>query len=459
MSKPKTTKERGLLDKVLNDIFERELKAYAREPQAKSKVKPDLQTETKPEAETAAEAEADKSIKIAVQMRAKKETVSASSAPTKNTSPIKPFVETPQDYSFDEAAEELPLVKRIFDNGKFEKELDREFAPEISAHTNADADPDTEEVYEYSDWSYETPRPWLSIEEAASMLGRSAKAVERSIAGRWGNHLPEGWTARKVRIDGSSEWRVIPPAGFRIKHTRKAAVNTEESGMHKEPGQAKDFAAGEFAPQDLAQEDLAQEEFAPEELAEKAHQQALKDVIKADLQSELDSLKREKEDLEMAQMSTNSSFNFGFDSLEKIVQSAAQMAQKELASFLGSSPSAPATNSRERSSRAANLPAVVRQSLESEPTTIVIDRSDEVEKLLRELADVQKELAAERKAHLEDMRLINEMQSSMRLLEDNARETRELKEDLVLAQTTLIAHKKQYQEFLELPWWKRLFHK
>ncbi len=454
MSKPKTTKERGLLDKVLNDIFERELKAYAREPQANSA----------PEAnsETAAKPDTDKSIKIAVQMRAKKETVSPgsaqanSAAPTDTTdksattaSPIKPFVETPQDYSFDDAAEDLPLVKRIFDNRKFEEELDREFAPETSTDFDADAGADTEEVYEYSDWSYETPRPWLTIAEAASMLGRSPKAVERSIAGRWGNHLPEGWTARKVRIDGSSEWRVIPPAGFRIKHTRKAAVNTEETQVSKEPGQAKDFEQTE----DFASEDLAQEESGPEELAEKLNQQTIQDEIKADLQSELNSLKKEKEDLEMAQKTTNSSFNFGFDSLEKIVQSAAQMAQKELASFLGSSSP---TNNRERTSRAANLPAVIR---ESEPTTIVIDRSDEVEKLLRELADVQKELAAERKAHLEDMRLINEMQNSMRLLEDNARETRELKEDLVLAQTTLIAHKKQYQEFLELPWWKRLFHK
>lgn len=458
MSKSKTTKERGLLDKVLNDIFERELKAYAREPQAKSKVQTVLQPETKPvaetkpegefkvKAETTAKPETDKSIKIAVQMRAKKETISQ---------PIKPFVETPQDYSFDEVAEELPLVKRIFDNRKFEEELDREFAPEINADTNVDSEADSEEVYEYSDWSYETPRPWLTIVEAASMLGRSPKAVERSIAGRWGNHLPEGWTARKVRIDGSSEWRVIPPAGFRIKHTRKMAVSSEESGMFKESGQAQDFEAGEFAPEDPAQKDFAQKESAPEELTEKINQQTSQNEIKADLESELESLKKEKEDLEMSQKTTNSSFNFGFDSLEKIVQSAAQMAQKELASFLNSSP----PNSRERSSRTANLPATIRPIRESEPTTIVIDRSDEVEKLLRELADVQKELAAERKAHLEDMRLINEMQNSMRLLEDNARETRELKEDLVLAQTTLIAHKKQYQEFLELPWWKRLFHK
>src|SRR5208283_99293 len=70
-------------------------------------------------------------------------------------------------------------------------------------------------------WSYEVPRPWLSIEEAASMLGRSVRGVERSIIGRWGNKLPEGWQARRVRLDGNDEWRIVPPPGFRVKHSKK----------------------------------------------------------------------------------------------------------------------------------------------------------------------------------------------------------------------------------------------
>lgn len=404
MSKPKTTKERGLLDKVLNDIFERELKAYAREPQVKpvpeSKTEPELELKAEPELSLDIEPEsrqdtkqaADKSIKIAVQMRPKRE-------------PLPKFVETPQDYQVEE--------------------MDRDCAE--------DAESEPEEAYEYSDWSYETPRPWLTIKEAASMLGRSPKAVERSIAGRWGNHLPEGWTARKVRIDGSTEWRVIPPVGFRIKHSRRS--ETQETIVQEE-----------IPEQEILEQDIPEQEIVP---------------TKSDLQSELENLKKEKEDLtrksaqaskpanatsSVSSSNTSTPFSFGFDSLEKIVQSAAQMAQKELASFMAGP---------ERTT-SVNLPAVTRQS---EPTTIVIDRSDEVEKLLRELADVQRELALERKAHLEDMRLINEMQSSMRLLEDNARETRELKDDLLMAQTALLAHKKQYQEFLELPWWKRLFHK
>lgn len=129
-----------------------------------------------------------------------------------------------------------------------------------------------------------------------------------------------------------------------------------------------------------------------------------------------------------------------FGSLEKLFTSASKLAQKELASFV---------KGRKEKTEVFHAPV----------ETIVIDRSDEVEKLLRELAQCQKELAVERRARLEDLKLINEMQSSMRLLEDHCRETRTLKEELVEAQVLLIEHKKQYQEFLQLPWWKRLFHK
>ena len=127
------------------------------------------------------------------------------------------------------------------------------------------------------------------------------------------------------------------------------------------------------------------------------------------------------------------------------MQSASQVVEKELASF----------GLAVRSKR----DKVDKNYEDLEATTIVIDRSDEVEKLLRELADCHRELADERRARLEEMRMMNELQSSIRLLEVNSRETRELKDDLVLAQTALREHKRVYNEFLALPWWKRLFVK
>ena len=93
------------------------------------------------------------------------------------------------------------------------------------------------------------------------------------------------------------------------------------------------------------------------------------------------------------------------------------------------------------------------------PATIVIDRSDEVEKLLRELSDTRQELAEQRKMHMDDLRLLHEMQTSMRLLEVNAIETSTLKKELIEAQQMLIEHKQRYERFASLPWYKKLFSK
>ncbi len=259
-------------------------------------------------------------------------------------------------------------------------------------------------------WSYEVPRPWLTMEQAASILGRSARGVERSILGKWGNHLPEGWSARRVRIDGLDEWRIVPPPGFRIKHNRRdqkvetsaATVNTNiadvvasplnaEQGPTKEADAQSGSVTSSTTPKSRRREELLDEPF----------------------------------------------------SLEKFLQSAGRMAQKELASF------------------GISVRPTVERAVDAdvEHATIVIDRSDEVEKLLRELSNTQKELAEQRRMHLEDLRAMKEMQSSLLLLEVRAKETSELKQDLTLAQQALKEHRTQYQEFLALPWYKRLFSK
>lgn len=60
----------------------------------------------------------------------------------------------------------------------------------------------------------DNPAVELSVEEAAAVLGKSVKAMERSLLGRWGNRLPEGWSASKIKTGSGHEWRLRPPAGF-----------------------------------------------------------------------------------------------------------------------------------------------------------------------------------------------------------------------------------------------------
>lgn len=370
--------ERSLLDKVLNDIFERELAAYADSPSPK---RADSKT-TVNQTEVTAEVEAKADLPEANQ---------TTQSNISNEHPaMQEFVETSQDRDLSTKEETSEEQETQFEYG------------------------------EYSDWSYETPRPWLSIAEAARMLGRSPRAVERSILGRWGNKLPEGWTGRKVRIDGQDEWRVVPPPGFRVKHSRKAYSTKETS-----------------EPQVAEQADLE------EELVDNAFDcTAIADLVTKESPAQQSGQPDSNEGNDMVYKNRKAEDPF---TLEKLLQSASQVVEKELASF-----GLAVRSKRDKGDKNYE---------DLEATTIVIDRSDEVEKLLRELADCHRELAEERRARMEEMRMMNELQSSIRLLEVNSRETRELKDDLVLAQTALREHKRVYNEFLALPWWKRLFVK
>lgn len=199
--------------------------------------------------------------------------------------------------------------------------------------------------------SFDIPRPLLTIQQAAAFLGKSVRALERSLMGRWGNKLPEGWNAKKIRTDNGEEWRIMPPPGFRIR-----SHHTGESS--------------------------------------------------------------------------------------------------------GSS-STEAENTRIYSShQESGLPAGRRMYLSEhslEQPTIVIDRSEEVENLLRELLSTQKALSEERRLHMEDLRIVAQLQGSMRLLETNAAENSRARQDLADTRRELEGLKQEYNQLLNLPWWKRLF--
>jgi hypothetical protein len=202
-----------------------------------------------------------------------------------------------------------------------------------------------------------TPRPALTLTEAAAVMGKSVRALERSLIGKWGNKLPDGWQARRIRSNGKEEWRIIPPVGFNIKYKGEKPNNGDQT-------------------------------------------------TKIDLFNGADWNK------------------FGI-----ALTSSAQ--------------------------------ALVRRYDESklDRHTIVIDRTDDVEQLLKELAGAQKELAEERRLHIEDLRIMNQLQSSMRLIETNANETGKLKSELIDAQKELVEIRKHYEEYLSLPWWKKIFRK
>ncbi len=303
-------------------------------------------------------------------------------------------------------------------------------------------DYDDDDVENYADsWSYEVPRPWLTVEQAASMLGRSARGVERSILGRWGNHLPEGWSARRVRIDGVDEWRIIPPPGFRIKHSRRETSRRDGTNTNTD----KNSSVATSTHAGTGDSNIEDVEASPINSSNETHGSA-KETEKTDKTASKSQEKKMASTSNSAVESPSSASEpFSF---EKFFQSAGKMAQKELASFgLTVRPTSERTDKH----------GIVDADIEH--ATIVIDRSDEVEKLLRELANTQKELAEQRRMHLDDLRLMQEMQRSMLLLEVNAKETGELKQDLTYAQQALKEHRSQYQAFLALPWYKRLFRK
>ena len=196
--------------------------------------------------------------------------------------------------------------------------------------------------------TFDIYRPQLTMEQAAALLGKSVRALERSLAGRWGNKLPEGWNARKVKTESGEEWRIIPPAGFKIKSTRQ---ETEK---------------------------------------------AIQEILSFD-----------------PAKTTASSF--------------------EILDF------------NPNSKRGAETP------------TIVIDRSEDVELLLRELLSVQKSLSEERRLHMEDLRMMTQLQSSMRLIESTAAENATAKSDLEATKQELESLKRDYDRLSNLPWWKRIF--
>lgn len=229
--------------------------------------------------------------------------------------------------------------------------------PGISVSQPENRPANTEAVTNYTDgYSYEVPRPFLTLEQAAQVLGKSLRSIERSLLGRWGNKLPEGWAARKIKTGAGEEWRILPPPGFRVKF----APSTEYDTTVTEPD-------GPY------------------------------DQIKAPSANQL---------------------------------------------------TAPTSGTR-RPWRPD------RHTLDQH--TIVIDRSEEVEHLLRELVSTKSALAEERRTHMEDLRMITQLQSSMRLLEVNSTEQARAKMELERAKQDLSELKQRYELIVRLPWWRRLF--
>jgi hypothetical protein len=73
----------------------------------------------------------------------------------------------------------------------------------------------------------------LSLKEAALLLGKSIRALERSLLGKWGNKLPEGWTASRKVIDGKEEWIIHPPEEFKYEHVLESLKKPADSSMHR----------------------------------------------------------------------------------------------------------------------------------------------------------------------------------------------------------------------------------
>lgn len=213
----------------------------------------------------------------------------------------------------------------------------------------------SEGTTQYTDgYAYEVPRPFLTLQQAAAVLGKSIRTIERSLSGRWGNKLPDGWLARKLRTENGDEWRILPPPGFRLK----MAGGTADGGSTTD----------------------------------------------------------DTTEIERYEMTTTQDF--------------APM------------PAAPA---KKRAPHSLDQP------------TIVIDRSEEVEALLRQLVATQQALSEERRVHLDDLRTIHQLQSSVRLLEVNHNEQERMKSELQAAKTELESWKQKFEAEANTPWWRKLF--
>lgn len=193
-------------------------------------------------------------------------------------------------------------------------------------------------------------RAVLSLAQAAAALGKSMRSIERSLTGRWGNKLPDGWSARKRKTESGEEWVILAPPGFKMRPA------TTMENMTR--------------------------------------------VAKIDVQP-------------------------------------------------------PAANEKRMLVPAKRLPW--RAENHRVDAAVVIDRSEEIEFLLKELVSAQKALAEERRLHMEDMRTMNQMQQSMRLLETSASEQLRIKTELESTKKELEELKQDYNQLVKLPWWKRLF--
>lgn len=202
--------------------------------------------------------------------------------------------------------------------------------------------------------SFDIPRTLLTVQQAAAILGKSVRALERSLMGRWGNKLPDGWSARKIKTEKGEEWRIVPPPGFRVK--------TQSS---------------------------------------KKEEHSVQEILGEDVYN----------------VANNFLGDLGFGKRQIV--------------------------------RAENNTV--------EHATIVIDRSDEVEHLLRELLVTQKALSEERRMHMEELRGVAQLQGSLRLLESAASESSRAKLELESTRKELELLKTQYSELVSLPWWKRIF--
>jgi hypothetical protein len=259
-----------------------------------------------------------------------------------------------------------------------------EAAAASNSHANSQQQPI---VQNYTDgYSYEVPRPFLTLQQAASVLGMTLRSLERSVLGKWGNKLPDGWLARKLRTNGGDDWRILPPPGFRVK--LNAAATEYDTEYDSEPAGPEEHTrvTSTFAPPD-------------------AHMQA-------------------------PPAGVPEAINF----------------------YTGAGAT---TGGGKRKQQQPWRPE--RHTLDQ--PTIVIDRTEEVEHLLRELVSTKGALAEERRVHLEDLRMISQLQSSMRLLEVNAAEQVKAKAELEAAREELNTWKQRYTEMTKLPWWRRLFKK
>lgn len=236
-------------------------------------------------------------------------------------------------------------------------------SPDSEPTDNNESSTTNSGINNYTDgFTYEVPRPFLSLQQAAAVLGKSLRSLERSLIGRWGNKLPEGWSARRMKTDKGDEWRILPPPGFRLRQVMPASSDDADTGYG-----AEDFERIEGIPFVME----------PSQAMNKPQQRKQQ-------------------------------------------------------------PWRPDRHTMDQ-------------------PTIVIDRTEEVEHLLRDLVSCQRALAEERRLHMEDLRMITQLQGSMRLLEAGVSEQQRVKAELEAAKQELNMLKDQYNQIISAPWWKRLF--